>query len=138
MQTSFFILLGIFVTDDPDEAFQGSDWILMMASVARPKNVIERSSLLKKNVLIFKEHATAINRFASENVKVIVVSNPTNTLAMVCRKFAPRIKQYNLTCMNRIELNRAIGKLQREFSDSKLKPNKLALWGNHSEVLPLI
>ncbi|CAD5116372.1 DgyrCDS5269 [Dimorphilus gyrociliatus] len=129
----FNSIRGVYVTDDPDKAFGNSHWIIMMASIAKPKTVLERSYLLKQNVLIFREHAISLNKYARQDAKIIVVSNPTNTLAMVCRKFAPNIKTENITCMNRIEHNRAVGKILRAFPNAHLDLNKLTLWGNHSE-----
>ena len=40
-------------------------------------------------------------------MQVLVVGNPANTNAYICQKFAPEIPKANITCLTRLDQNRA-------------------------------
>ena len=66
--------------------------------------------MLQINKNIFKEQATALS-FAKAEVKCLVVANPANTNAYILSHFAPTVKKENITCLSRLDHNRAIGQI---------------------------
>ena len=48
---------------------------------------------------------------AKPDVRCVVVANPANTNAHILSHFAPTIKKENITCLSRLDHNRAIGQI---------------------------
>jgi hypothetical protein len=67
---------------------------------------MERRDLLAKNVEIIRAHAGALGEVGSPDVKVVVVANPANTLALVAIKAAPLIPARNFTALTRLDQDR--------------------------------
>ena len=44
-------------------------------------------------------------------LQVIVVANPANTNALILKENAPKVKDENITCMTRLDHNRALGQV---------------------------
>lgn len=44
---------------------------------------------------------------AKKTIKVVVVGNPANTNAYICKKYAPSIPPQNFTALTRLDQNRA-------------------------------
>jgi malate dehydrogenase len=48
---------------------------------------------------------------AKPNVRCLVVANPANTNAAILSHFAPAVIKENITCLSRLDHNRAIGQI---------------------------
>lgn len=100
---------------------------------------MERKELLARNVEIMRAHGSAINDFASRNVKVLVVANPANTNCLVCMKYAPSIPRENFTCLTRLDHERLRGLLAKRLASNgePVVPTQIrnvVIWGNHSST----
>jgi malate dehydrogenase len=128
---AFPLLKAIDISDDPKEAFDGTNIALLVGARPRSKGM-ERADLLEANGGIFKPQGEALNEGAADDIKVLVVGNPANTNCLIAQAHAPDIPAERFTSMMRLDQNRAISqvanKLERPVTDVK----RLAIWGNHS------
>jgi malate dehydrogenase len=128
---AFPLLRGIDISDDPKEAFDGTNIALLVGARPRSKGM-ERADLLEANGGIFKPQGEALNEKAADDVKILVVGNPANTNCLIAKSHAPDIPAERFTAMMRLDHNRAISqvanKLGRPVSDVK----RMTVWGNHS------
>ena len=86
LQDCAFPCLGtVTCTHDSAVAFKDVDWALLVGSVPR-KDGMERSDLLKINGGIFTEQGKSLALAAKPSVKILVVGNPCNTNAWICKK----------------------------------------------------
>jgi malate dehydrogenase len=131
---AFPLLRGIDISDDPNEAFDGTNIALLVGARPRSKGM-ERADLLEANGGIFKPQGEAIASNAADDVKVLVVGNPANTNCLIAMSNAADIPQERFTSMMRLDQNRAISqvanKLERPVTDVK----RMAIWGNHSPTM---
>jgi len=128
---AFPLLRGIVQTDDPNKAFEGSDYALLVGAKPRSKGM-ERGDLLKANAEIFSVQGKAMNEVANRNIKVLVVGNPANTNAMITSHFAPKLPSSNITAMTRLDHNRGLSQLAEKTKCKVTDIEKFAIWGNHS------
>jgi malate dehydrogenase len=89
---------------------------------------------MSKNVAIYKSQAAALEKNAKKDCKVVVVANPANTNALILKEHAPSIPAENITCLTRLDHNRAIGQLSERSGTHNAKVKNVIIWGNHSEV----
>jgi len=130
---AFPLVAGIIPTDDPNVAFQGTDFAVLVG--ARPRGPgMERSDLLKANAAIFSVQGKALSDHASPDVKVLVVGNPANTNALITLKNAPNLNPRNITAMMRLDHNRAVSQLAAKAGTHTTKIEKMVVWGNHSST----
>jgi len=128
---AFPLLAGITCTDDPNVAFAGSDYALLVG--ARPRGPgMERKDLLEANAAIFSVQGKALNDHASRDVKVLVVGNPANTNALITQRNAPDLDPRNFTAMTRLDHNRAMTQLAQKTSTTVNDISHMTIWGNHS------
>jgi malate dehydrogenase len=128
---AFPTLAGIVCTDNPDVAFKGTDYALLVG--ARPRGPgMERKDLLLANAAIFSVQGKALNSNASRDVRVLVVGNPANTNALIAQANAPDLPPANFTAMTRLDHNRAISQLAHKTGSHVTDIKKMAIWGNHS------
>lgn len=128
---AFDTLAGVIATEDPDAAFAGSDFALLVG--ARPRGPgMERKELLEANAQIFSLQGKAINDHASKDIRVLVVGNPANTNALIASCNAPDIDSRNFTAMTRLDHNRAIAQLAAKTSSHVTDVRCMTIWGNHS------
>jgi len=131
MDSAFPLLQGIVATDDPNKAFEGTDYALLVG--ARPRGPgMERSDLLEANGKIFGPQGKALNDHASRSVKVLVVGNPANTNALIAQAAAPDLNPRNFTAMTRLDHNRALAQLAEKTGAHHNDVSKMIIWGNHS------
>ena len=128
---AFPLVSGIDITDDPNVAFKGTNYALLVGAKPRGPGM-ERSDLLAANGGIFKVQGKAINDNASRDVKVLVVGNPANTNAWTCMHYAPDINPRQFTAMTRLDHNRAVAQLAAKTGAKVSEIRKLMIWGNHS------
>jgi malate dehydrogenase len=128
---AFPLLRGIEITDDPKEAFDGTNLALLVGARPRTKGM-ERSDLLEANGGIFKPQGEALNERAADDVKVLVVGNPANTNCLIAMSHAPDIPNERFTSMMRLDHNRAIAQLANKLERPVTEIKRMTIWGNHS------
>ena len=128
---AFPLLEGITCTDDAEQAFNEADYALLVG--ARPRGPgMERKDLLEANAAIFSSQGKAINDYASEHIKVLVVGNPANTNALITQRNAPNINPRQFTAMTRLDHNRAMSQIANKTESSINDISHMTIWGNHS------
>ena len=127
-----FPLLGsITKTDDPNVAFEGSDYALLVGAMPR-KDGMERADLLEANGGIFGPQGRAISQNANSAIKVLVVGNPANTNALIAQSAAAGIDPSQFTAMTRLDHNRAKSQVSEKLGVPIEAVKKMTIWGNHS------
>lgn len=132
--SAFPLLAGVVLTSNPDEAFDGASWALLVGAMPRQAGM-ERGDLLTVNGQIFRPQGRAIARRAAPDVRVLVVGNPCNTNCLIARANAPDIPDSRWFAMTRLDENRARAQLARKAGVATQLVTNLAVWGNHSATL---
>ncbi|HEY5197624.1 MAG TPA: malate dehydrogenase [Solirubrobacteraceae bacterium] len=128
---AFPLLDSVDISDDPDVAFDGVNYALLVG--ARPRGPgMERSDLLEANGGIFKPQGQALNAHAASDVRILVVGNPANTNALITMSNAPDIPRERFTAMMRLDHNRAKAQLAAKAGASVADVTNMTVWGNHS------
>ncbi len=128
---AFDTLAGVIATDDPNVAFEGSDYALLVG--ARPRGPgMERKDLLEANAAIFSVQGKAINDHSNHDIRVLVVGNPANTNALIASSNAPDVNPRNFTAMTRLDHNRAMAQLAAQTNSHVTDIRRMTIWGNHS------
>lgn len=65
-------------------------------------------------------------------VQVLVVANPANTNALILKEFAPSIPEKNISCLTRLDHNRALGQISERLNVQVSDVKNVIIWGNHS------
>ncbi len=128
---AFPLLAGIETTDDPNVAFDGANWGLLVGARPRTKGM-ERADLLEANGAIFTVQGKAINDHAADDVRVLVVGNPANTNCLIAQQNAPDVPAERFTAMMRLDHNRAKTQLARKAGATVDQVRQMTIWGNHS------
>lgn len=128
---AFPLLAGVTASDDPNEAFSGANWALLVGSMPRKKGM-ERSDLLEANGGIFTVQGKALSDNAADDVRVLVVGNPANTNALIAMNNAPSIPDERFTAMTRLDHNRAMAQVAQKTGTTINDVKKMTIWGNHS------
>ena len=130
---AFPLLEKISISDDPNDAFDGTSIALLVG--ARPRGPgMERSDLLEANGGIFQPQGRAINDHAADDIRVLVVGNPANTNALIAQSAAPDVPAERFTAMTRLDHNRAIAQLANKLSRPVGEVTDMTIWGNHSST----
>lgn len=61
-----------------------------------------------------------------------MVANPANTNALILKEFAPSIPEKNITCLTRLDHNRALGQIAERLNVPVSTVKNVIIWGNHS------
>ncbi|XP_042002708.1 malate dehydrogenase, cytoplasmic-like [Salvia splendens] len=125
------LLKGVVATTDVVEACSGAEIAVMVGGFPR-KEGMERKDVMSKNVSIYKAHAAALEQHAAPHCKVLVVANPANTNALILKEFAPSIPEKNITCLTRLDHNRALGQISEKLDVDVGDVKNVVIWGNHS------
>ncbi|WPT16893.1 Malate dehydrogenase, cytoplasmic [Picochlorum sp. SENEW3] len=133
IDSAFPLLTDVIATTDPEVAFKDADYAILVGGFPR-KAGMERKDVMSKNVAIYKGQASALERFSKKDVKVVVVANPANTNALILKEHAPSIPPENITCMTRLDHNRAMGQLSVRSGVHISKVKNTIIWGNHSST----
>ena len=128
---AFPLLRSTTVTDDPNQAFDGANFALLVGSRPRTKGM-ERKELLEANGAIFTVQGKALSDSAADDVKILVVGNPANTNALIAMNNAPDIPDQRFTAMTRLDHNRAMAQLAAKTGTAVSDVTKMTIWGNHS------
>lgn len=128
---AFPLVTDIIATDDPNEAFAGVHYALLVGS--RPRGPgMERKDLLEANAQIFSVQGAALDAHADRSVRVLVVGNPANTNCLIAQRNAPTLDPRQFTAMTRLDHNRAKTQLAQKAGAHVNDIEGLAIWGNHS------
>ena len=128
---AFPLLSQTILTDEPDVAFAGANWSLLVG--ARPRSAgMERKDLLSANGPIFVTQGRAINDNAASDARVVVVGNPANTNCLIAMRNAPDLPNERFTAMTRLDHNRAQSMLAKKAGRPLQTVKNVTIWGNHS------
>lgn len=127
------LLKDVVSTSDIKTAFHNIDVAILVGAMPRREGM-ERKDLLKANVKIFKQQGEALEKYARKTVKVLVVGNPANTNAFICKKYAPSIPSTSFTCLTRLDQNRAQAQIASKVNVSSGAVKNIIIWGNHSNT----
>ncbi|MCE7939217.1 malate dehydrogenase [bacterium] len=130
---AFPLLAGMELTDDPNVAFDGTHWALLVGARPRGKGM-ERKDLLSANGAIFTVQGKAINARAASDVRVVVVGNPANTNCLIAMANAPDVPRERFSAMTRLDHNRAVRQLAAKAGVAVGDVKKVTIWGNHSST----
>ncbi|XP_010264334.1 PREDICTED: malate dehydrogenase, cytoplasmic-like isoform X1 [Nelumbo nucifera] len=133
IDAAFPLLQGVIATTDVVEACMGVNIAIMVGGFPR-KEGMERKDVMSKNVEIYKAQASALEKHAVENCKVLVVANPANTNALILKEFAPSIPEKNITCLTRLDHNRALAQISERLDVPVGDVKNVIIWGNHSST----
>ena len=128
---AFPLLHDIVTTDDTSIGFRETDYAILVGAKPRGKGM-ERKDLITENAKIFSNQGRALNDYASENVRVLVVGNPANTNALIAAANAPDLDRSQFTAMTRLDHNRALGQLANKTNTRVADIKRMTVWGNHS------
>ena len=104
----------LITTDKPEEAFDDIDLCVMIGGFPR-KEGMERKDLLQINGKIFLAQGKILDLKAKEDCKICVVANPANTNAMLVSSCLSRLDKKNVSCLTRLDQNRAKGLLAEKI-----------------------
>ncbi|KAK1260835.1 Malate dehydrogenase, cytoplasmic [Acorus gramineus] len=133
VDAAFPLLKGVVATTDVVEGCTGVNVAVMVGGFPR-KEGMERKDVMSKNVSIYKSQASALEKHAAANCKVLVVANPANTNALILKEFAPSIPEKNITCLTRLDHNRALGQVSERLGVQVSDVKNVIIWGNHSST----
>ncbi|KAH0465660.1 hypothetical protein IEQ34_005763 [Dendrobium chrysotoxum] len=133
IDAAFPLLKGVVATTDVIEACTGVNIAVMVGGFPR-KEGMERKDVMSKNVSIYKSQASALEQHAAAGCKVLVVANPANTNALILKEFAPSIPEKNITCLTRLDHNRALGQISERLNVQVSDVKNVIIWGNHSST----
>jgi malate dehydrogenase len=127
---AFSLLDNVVVTDDPNVAFDGVNWALLVGSKPRGKGM-ERSDLLLDNGPIFTGQGQALSR-ADGNLRVLVVGNPANTNCLIAASNVSGLPPERFAAMTQLDHNRAMSQLAQKAGVTVNEVSNVTIWGNHS------
>ncbi len=127
---AFPTLGDVVITDDPNVAFNGINWALLVGAKPRGKGM-ERGDLIRENGPIFVSQGKALTKAAGD-VQVLVVGNPANTNAMIAASNADGVPPGRFAAMTRLDQNRAYAQLANKAGVTVSDVSNVAIWGNHS------
>src|SRR5438270_11895486 len=130
---SFPTLQDVVITDDPNKAFAGVNWALLVGSFPR-KQGMERKELLGINGKIFVGQGKALAAHAASDVRILVVGNPCNTNCLVAYLNGRDIPAERWTAMTRLDHNRARNALAKKAGVANEDVTNVTIWGNHSNT----
>ncbi|KYQ93768.1 malate dehydrogenase [Tieghemostelium lacteum] len=125
------LLQSVIATTDVRTAFTGIQVALLVGAFPRGPGM-QRKDLLKVNVNIFREQGEALNKYASRNVKVLVVGNPANTNALTALTQAADLPPQNFSALTRLDQNRAQAMIGEKVGVNVNDVHNVIIWGNHS------
>ena len=127
---AFPLLDNVVITDDPNVAFDGVNWALLVGAKPRGKGM-ERGDLIRENGPIFVAQGQALSKAASD-LQVLVVGNPANTNAMIAANNADGVPNERFMAMTRLDQNRAYSQLANKAGVKVSEVSNVTIWGNHS------
>ncbi len=129
----FPTLAGIEFTDDPNKAFAGCNYALLVGAAPR-KQGMERKDLLGMNGKIFVGQGQALAKNAASDVRILIVGNPCNTNCLVAYRNGKDIPLERWSAMTRLDHNRAVAALAKKAGVLNEAVTCVTIWGNHSNT----
>jgi malate dehydrogenase len=130
---AFPLVRGIVASGQPEEAFEGVHYALLVG--ARPRGPgMERKDLLTANAAIFSVQGKALSDKADRDVRVLVVGNPANTNALIAASNAKKLDPKQFHAMVRLDHNRALSQLAAKTGVHASDIDRMIIWGNHSST----
>lgn len=126
---AFPLLENVVVTDQPETAFDGVNWALLVGSKPRGAGM-ERGDLIRENGPIFVGQGRALNK-AADNVRIVVVGNPANTNSLIAMHNSD-IQNERFGALTRLDQNRAYAQLAQKAGVPMSAVSNVTIWGNHS------
>ncbi|MFQ5650890.1 MAG: malate dehydrogenase [bacterium] len=128
---AFPLLEKTVITDNPEIAFDGVTWALLVGSKPRGAGM-ERGDLIRENGPIFVGQGKALAARAADDVRVLVVGNPANTNCLIAMHNAGDIPKERFSAMTRLDQNRAMAQLAQKAGVRITDVSNVTIWGNHS------
>ena len=128
--SAFPLLENMIVTDDPNVAFDGVNWAMLVGSKPRGKGML-RGDLIRENGPIFVGQGQALQRGASD-MRVIVVGNPANTNALIAMNNCPDVPSERFSALTHLDQNRAYSQIAGKAGVTVNDIRQITIWGNHS------
>mmetsp|Transcript_22478 Transcript_22478/g.50684 ORF Transcript_22478/g.50684 Transcript_22478/m.50684 type:complete len:396 (+) Transcript_22478:69-1256(+) len=119
-------------TADDALAFDRADYAILLGAFPR-QDGLEKRDIMKKNIMIFKTMARALQKKVKRDCKVLVVGNPAHTNAWICAHFAPELDKRNFFALTRLDQNRAAGQIAHHFEISVSDVRNVVAWGCHAK-----
>ena len=110
------------------------DWCVMLASMPMLPGE-ERCDLIKKNVGLIRQFGEVLNAVAHAGTKVVVVTNPSNTMAYALSKVFTKVPKTNITSLTMIDHNRALYQIAKKLGGDPSAVRNVVCWGNHSRTV---
>ena len=92
---SSHLLRRVIITTDLKEGFLNINWAILVGSIPRTANM-KRKDLLGHNSKIFEKQCKALEKYASEDIRILTVGNPCNTNCYIAMKNALEIRLCNI------------------------------------------
>ncbi len=127
---AFPALQSVMISDDPNVAFDGVNWAILVGSKPRTKGM-ERGDLIRENGPIFVGQGRALLKAASD-VRVLVVGNPANTNCLIAMKNAGDVPKTRFSALTRLDHNRAAAQMAMKSGRHVSEVSNVTIWGNHS------
>ena len=131
---AFELIAGIETYDNPNDGFKDANICMLVGGMPRGKGML-RADLVQANGPIFTGQGKAINDFAADDVRVMVVGNPCNTNALIAMHSAPDVPNERFTAMTRLDENRGKAQLAKKAGVGVEAISNLAIFGNHSNTM---
>jgi malate dehydrogenase len=129
----FPTLAGVLCTGDPNVAFDGVSWALLVG--ARPRGPgMARADLIRENGPIFVGQGQALARGAAD-LRAMVVGNPCNTNCLIAASNCSGVPKERFSAMTRLDQNRATAQVAKKVGCGNADISNLAVFGNHSESM---
>lgn len=129
----FKALHSVVCTDDPNVAFDGVSWALLVGSKPRGPGMA-RADLIRENGPIFIGQGNALQKGASD-MRVLVVGNPCNTNCLIAASNCHGVPKERFSAMTRLDENRAVAQLALKAGVTNADISHVAVFGNHSESM---
>ncbi|MBM3978802.1 MAG: malate dehydrogenase [Planctomycetes bacterium] len=129
----FSTLQDVIITDDPNKAFAGCNYALLVGAAPRGPGE-QRKDLIRKNGPIFVGQGQAIAKYAASDVRVLVVGNPCNTNCLIAYKNGREVPADRWHAMTRLDHNRAVSALGIKAGVGNEQVTCMTIWGNHSNT----
>lgn len=130
---AFPLLQEVKIGSDPEELFGGVHYAFLVGAKPRGPGM-ERKDLLADNGKIFVEQGKALDKVASQDVRVLVVGNPCNTNCLIAMHHAPGLPRKNFHAMTRLDQTRAVFQLAKKANVHTSEVSHVTIWGNHSST----
>jgi malate dehydrogenase len=129
---AFPLLASVRISTEPESAFGGADWIILLGGTRLRSTSQSRHDLLRENAPIMVAHGRAIN-WASPTARVLVAISPSNTNCLIAMSQAQDVPKEHWFALNQQFRMRAIAMVAERAGVPVTQVTRLTVWGNNSE-----